>query len=485
MSDIFNNEFDQNSLADWQNLANSSLRNQSLAELAHATASGLTFEPLYTNRPAITNATPAAPMQRWDNRLDVIGESVQIQNQNTLNGLQGGVDSLQITLDCPERPSAIASSELTTLLNDVQLDIIPVSLFAGSQFIQAANELEAVWSKQRIASEKASGAFNADPVGTLASTGVLANELDACLKDMTTLAQKTSTTWPNVRSVGVNSVCYHNAGATTEQELVSAISTGALYLQALLDSGLDAQQANDSMVFHMACDADAMANIVKLRALKQLWRHVALRMDVPTPHMQLVVETSKRMLSTRSPWVNHLRNVSAATAAAMGDAQCIVVHPHNRIDNDFIDEQIELSARVARNIPIILSDESSLTFVHDPMAGSYAVETLTANLIKDSWASLQQLETDGGLVNAITTGSWQAAIAEAQQSRINRLRQEQDIAVGVNKYNPTSSAHSDSQKQTSVSQNNAAADNTTQPSDAMAEQVKPFNTVRDALTFEV
>lgn len=472
MSNLIENEFDQNSLQDWQQLATKSLRDSSLAELAHVTASGLAIEPLYTTRPNASEPTSAQPMQRWDNRLPVIGDTAQAQNNHALEGLGGGVDSLQITLDSPEHPTPVKIEQLHTVLNNVQLDIIPVSLFAGSQFIDLANNVKEIWSKQGAAADKTSVSFNADPIGTLASTGSLRAELHTLLQDMSTLATTTHQAFSHVRTVCVNSVCYHNAGATIEQEIVSAIATGAIYLETLIDAGLDPQVANDTIAFQVASDADAITNVIKLRTLKQLWLHLGKQFDVPAPHLHLVIETSARMQSCREPWVNHLRNVSAATAAAMGDADCIIIHPHNRIDNQFIDDQIELGARVARNIPIILSEESALTFVHDPMAGSYAVETLTTNLINASWQALQQLETDGGLIDALTSGRWQKAIAASQKNRVARLIKTQDIQVGVNKF----SAISTSPIKLSTS-----------PSPQQIEllmQVPPLMTARDAIEFE-
>ena len=473
MNKPIENEFDQNSLADWQSLATKSLRGQSLADLAHVTACGIPIEPLYTQRPDASQCVPAADMQRWDNRLAVIGGNIKTQSSNILAGLQGGVDSLQITIDSPEQPTPVQSTDLATVLTNVQLDIIPISLYAGSQFSHAASNFAAECAKQGIAPDKVSASFNADPLGTLAATGNLAVELNSAMHDMTQLAIATNEAMPQVNSVCVNTVCYHNAGATNEQELVSSIATGAFYLQALLDAGLNEQAASDTMVFQTACDADAISNVVKLRALKQLWTHVTKQFGVLKPSFNLVVETSQRMQSNRAPWVNHLRNVSAATAAAMADTKSIIIHPHNRINDQFIDDQIELSARVARNIPIILSEESAMTFVHDPMAGSYAIETLTTDLTNASWQALQQLETDGGLIQALTSGHWQASIATSQAMRVERLQKEQDIQVGVNKYQGSSVSPiaSKALKKAATKQ--------------LTTHIQPLDTVRDALEFEI
>jgi len=375
----FKQAFHQYSLEDWQEIATKSLRGEALESLSHTTASGLCIDPLYYDRPATAAQIPPLPFRRWDNRLAVLGDSAEAQNASLLTGLGGGISSAQIQLDCPEQPSSVNTGQLLAVLKDVQLDIVPLSVMAGSRFAEAARQIESIWSDQNVSTETAVASFNADPIATLASTGALSIGIDNLLHDMTQLAQHADKTFPLVKAVCVNSTCYHNAGASLEQELTASMATAAVYMQSMLDAGMSAQSAHDTITFQMACDADTLVNLVKLRTLKALWHHIANHMGVSQAKLQLVVETSLRMQSRNQPWVNHLRNVSAASAAAMGGAQSIIVHPHNRIDGQFIDDDVELSARVARNIAIILGEESAMTFVHDPMGGSYAIENLTSH----------------------------------------------------------------------------------------------------------
>jgi methylmalonyl-CoA mutase len=206
-------------------------------------------------------------------------------------------------------------------------------------------------------------------------------------------------------------------------------------MDSLMDAGLNGTDAAKQLAFQLACDADHLLNNVKLRALRQIWTHVAAAYGAEQATLNLVVETSQRMLSKREPWVNHLRNVNAATAAALGGAQTIIVHPHNRVDGHFIDDDISIAKRVARNTPIILSEESAMPFVADPMSGSYAVEQLTAELVDISWTAIQELESAGGLINALQTGDWQKGIAQAHAERVQRMHDNTDVRVGINQFN--------------------------------------------------
>ena len=467
----FNQSFHQYSLEDWQAIATKSLRGDALASLSHTSANGLSIDPLYTSRPEATNNIPPSPLQRWDNRLAVLGHSANEQNASLLAGLRGGVSSAQIQLDYPEQQSPVNTDQLASVLKNVQLDIIPISVMAGSRFVKAAKQIESIWSRQNVNAETAFASFNADPIGTLASCGKLATELETLLADMTKLAQHSHNTFPHVKTVCVNSTCYHNAGASLEQELVASIATAAAYMQTMLDAGMDAQSAHDAITFQVACDADTLVNVVKLRTLKALWHHLANHLGVVQATLQLVVETSLRMQSRNQPWLNHLRNVSAAAAAAMGCAQSIIVHPHNYIDGVFVDDDVELSARVARNIAIILSEESAITFVHDPMGGSYTIENLTSTLCNSTWLALQQLENDGGLIQALTSGQWQSQIAASQKQRVTRLHEELDVQVAVNRYTLTSPEATKQAKQSTQSRQ-------------VFEPTQKLRTVREAAEFE-
>jgi len=484
-ADITSVSFDTYSLEDWQALATKSLRGDSLASLAHTTANGLMVEPLYSERPlAHTHLTPPT-LQRWDNRLSVLGDNPIQQNVALLGGLAGGISSAQIHISSAEYATPISVDSLNQLVENVQLELVPLSFMAGSQYAPLANAMDALWSANAVSTEQAACSFNADPIGTLASTGNASVAMDELLQQMNSLAI-TYQSHINVNTVCVNATAYHNAGASAQQELTACIASATIYMESLINAGMTAQAAHDTIVFQLSCDADVLGNVSKLRALKVLWNHVANELGVQTPQLKLVVETSKRMQSLAAPWVNHLRNVSAATAAAMCGAQTIIVHPHNYVDDNFIDSDIELSARMARNIGIILSEESAMTFVHDPMAGSYAIEHVTAALTEDTWSALQTLESKGGLIQSLEAGQWQSEIASHQKLRVKRLREEQDIQVTVNRY------VSDEHRNSFVSASEKATDSssTSQPSNtqkntSLADTSAGLTICRDAQSFEV
>jgi len=469
--------FDAHTFNDWEQIATKSLKGSTLAELQHITANNLAINPLYHTHPEFDATYAPASLQQWSNRLAPIAGSADEQNKDILSGLQGGIHSLEIHLQSDERVNGIPLELLPTLLNEVYLNIAPLSIKAGSNVSQAYAAIKTLWDQHGVADKHAALFLNSDPMGTLVETGCLSTDIEVALQNQSALLSSCSSD-SKTTPVGVNVVHYHNAGASAEQELTAAISTAALYVQHLVDQGHKVEQLKDCLVFQVACDADWLSNVVKLRALRRLWMHTANQLGIADASMQLVVETSKRMQSRRDIWVNQLRNVSAATAGAMCDSQAIIVHPHNYVDGQWLDDQVALGKRMARNIAHILQDESKIPFVHDPTAGSYAIESLTDQLIQNSWQSLQQLESNGGLLAALQSGQWQTGIRETHKARIQRLESDADVQIGVNRFNTSPLA----EPPASVSKN--AANSDTADKSNKVTTVEPLVPVREAMEFE-
>lgn len=465
-------EFPAASHDEWRLLVQKSLgAGRTISDLHAVTLDGLDISPLYVDRPGETDGQTAGMAARllpiiaaasntaitenpaqWDNRLSIIGSTTAECHEHAMSGLNGGVNSLEVWIsDDKNAPKASAPDirELADILTDVQLDVASISLRAGASFSAASLALKAIWSARGHKSESIQGAFNADPIGSLLSDGWLTGSIDDATNEMAWLAFETARSHPQVRSVLVDVAVHHNAGASTVQELVAAIATASQYMDAMLDAGLSLEQACNTISFRMACNSDVMMNVAKMRSLRQLWQHtVSSFASSRSTLMQLPqvittafeVETSRRYLSRIDPWVNHLRNIAACSAAALTNSDAILVHPHNLIDSVRIDDDSEIADRVARNLPIILAEESSLNAVHDPMAGSYAIEHITDTLNQTAWQQLGALQSAGGLADAITKGHWQQAIADMNTQRMQGIDEETTIMVGVNRFQPVESS---------------------------------------------
>jgi len=411
--------------------------NATLSSLAHETLDGLSIAVLYDTATgeACTGLPYRDMVSGWDNRVALEhATNAEDANRQLLEALSAGNTSIQIT--------ANAQTDFATLLNGIMLDVAPISLRISHDLAKVADNFKRHIDAQNMDSAGVNCSFNADPVGNWLTEGDVNVSLDTALATLGQFATDTRKQFPLSKTVLVDSTIHHNAGASATQELHAAIATGTLYLEALINAGMSAEQASAHIVFQMSCDADVLMGVIKLRSLAHLWQHVLGQFNQvsgSTPDgnnkgLSLVVETSRRNQSRIEHWNNHLRNMAACTAAAMGNATTIIVHPHDCIDDWAADEDGSLGARMARNLPIILDRESGLISVNDPFKGSHAIETLTSQLINKTWQSLSDMGNSAGWLSSIQSGEWQASIGEIHAQRLTRLSDEKSIMVGINRF---------------------------------------------------
>lgn len=402
----------------------------------------------------------------WDNRLRIVCMDCPTANKKLLEGLEKGNSSVELHVD--------QSTKLTDILNGVRLDILPISFRCGNDYGSIAEQLHSYIDNQRINKEALTISFNVDPIGDwLNGTTDLAPTHDR-LSEMASFAVEQRRLLPHAQAVLVDTTVHHNAGASSKQELIAALMSATLYLESLLSEGLSLDQASQTISFQFACDADVLMGIVKLRCFCNLWRHLLTEFSkahsttISENNLQprIVVETSQRYLSTVDHWNNHLRNIAACSAAALSSVQTILVHPHDQVGSWQAESDTSLGERLARNLPIILDRECGLTHVTDPMAGSYAIDTLTEQLSHSTWDALKEFDSADHWVKELVSGQWQQKLTENHENRVARLSSNDEIMVGINRYQP--------------SENNSSTDNTVASTHSSA-RLQP---VRDAEAFE-
>lgn len=467
------NVFAQPTRDEWLISALASLPNHdSLDSLCRKTLDGLTIQVLYdayAGGPITSGLRSEQTEGSWDNRLCLIDNAdAATNNRKVLEGLNGGNSSLQINWK--------TTTDLQSVLNGVKLDLLPVSLRAGNRYAQAAENYHSIVNTQAVDKQKVQCSFNADPVGSWL-TGESETQPDRqAFTSMAVFSKTVSQQFALAHTILVDATRHHNAGASTQQELTACIATAALYLEALLAQGFSVEQASHQIVFQVACDADVLMGIVKLRSLKGLWHHLLgefaatnnTEFAAHATSFNLVVETSKRYLTRLDHWNNHLRNIAACTAAAMASATTILVHPHDQVDDWSASEDPSLGERIARNLPIILDRECGLTKVSDPTAGSFAIESLSQKLMEATWQRLSELNTGDDWIASLASGQWQKELTQTHERRIQRLRDESRVMVGVNRF-----------REQGRSVENSVTSNHTIP--AQKTRLRP---VRDAEEFE-
>ena len=386
------------------------------------TADGIRIEPLYTRANARSPAPLTGRRQQdggWDVRQLHAEEDPKAANAAILDDLNGGVSSLVLQIAAPGQTGLpYAEEALATALKDVRLDICQVSLAAGEYVTDAAGSLMALWRRAGIADAACQGAFNADPLGTLAATGALYHPIPRALEIAARLAIDTAG-MPGITALAADGRPYHAAGASEAEELATIAATVVAYLRACEVAGLPPAKALAKIAIIFTSDTDQFLSIAKLRAARLIVGKIAAACGAADAagSVPLTAETAWRMLAKRDPAVNMLRATIACAAAAIGGADSITVLPHTWA----LGKPDAFARRVARNVQMVLMEESALGRVADPAAGSWYVETLTEELATKAWALFQEIETKGGMGAALTSGFLQDRIASTAAERARRI----------------------------------------------------------------
>ena len=410
-------DFPPASLDQWRHLIDKALKGANFDKrLVARTADGLRIEPVFTARPAggVAVARPATGTG-WDIRQIHAGTDPVAANAAILEDLAGGATSLTLQIGAPGWGGLpYHGADVARTLDGVLLDVCPVALKAGEYTPDAAGSLIALWEARGLAAAQRHGAFNYDPIGTLAETGGLYHPLPRALDIAAGLIRQTLA-WPEVTALRADGHVWHAAGASEAQELAAVLSTAVAYLRAAETAGLAPAQALPKIAITLAVDADQLMGLAKLRAARQLLARVAEACGAPAAAtaMTFTAETSRAMMTRRDPWVNMLRTTMACATAAWGGADCITVLPYTWA----LGQPDAFARRMARNTSIVLMEESGLGRVSDPAAGSFAVETLTANLAAAAWILFQEIEAGGGLGRALSAGRWQSALAQTAATK--------------------------------------------------------------------
>ncbi|QBP40959.1 methylmalonyl-CoA mutase family protein [Paenisporosarcina antarctica] len=211
----------------------------------------------------------------------------------------------------------------------------------------------------------------------------------------------------------------HQAGGTAVHELAYAL----LSLSKLAEKQSD---FSDKAAVQFAIDTNFFMEIGKLRAFRVLWKAFATAYDVEQTSIPMVAETSLRSYSKLDPTVNLLRAGNATFSAVLGGADMISVHPY-----DILTGSSPSSERIARNVQLVIREETMVNKMIDPSAGSYYVESLTADLVRQSWALfLQVLEKK----SEDQEGYLLALAREVQTSRTQVLAKRKASLIGTNIY---------------------------------------------------
>jgi methylmalonyl-CoA mutase len=217
------------------------------------------------------------------------------------------------------------------------------------------------------------------------------------------------------------------------QELAFTLADGEEYVKAAIGSGLDVDEFAGRLSFFFAIGMNFFMEAAKLRAARLLWHRIMTEFGAKRPESLMLrthCQTSGVSLQEQDPYNNIVRTAYEALAAALGGTQSL----HTNSFDEAIALPTEFSARIARNTQLILQHETGITRVADPLAGSYYVERLTAELADRAWALIGEVDALGGMTRAVASGMPKLRIEESAARRQAAVDRGEEVIVGVNRY---------------------------------------------------
>ena len=350
-------------------------------------------------------------------------------NAEALKILNAGVDSLGFCIASAD----FSAADLDTLLKDICIPAVEIT-FCGEKTAHVAELVLAKVEKEGIAKEDVRIAFCIDPlVKGLSSKGDFCSPNgEKCIARIVELIHKTKE-YKHVRIVTVAGQTFGNSGSTIVEELAFTLSAGHDYLVRLMDAGLDVDAAARKLRFSFSVSSNYFMEIAKFRAARMLWANIVKGYG-PAKNcackMHIHAETSRWNQTVYDPYVNMLRGTTEAMSATIAGVHSLEVTP---FDTSF-ENPTEFSKRIARNVELLLKNESHFDQVVDPAGGSYYVENLTQSIAAEAWKLFLEIEQKGGYTEAYKAGLIVERIKASAAAKDKNIATRRQTLLGANQY---------------------------------------------------
>lgn len=433
IKDVKDLSFPKSDYEHWRLAAEAALRGKPIDKLKTVTYEGIILNPLYTkdNDSVLTESNPGEfPYTRgiypngyhdqpWAVSQPVGGADSKNANTKMKSALLRGQNAVVFPAEL------LAQGNLWELFDGLPLDQLP--LYIDSRGLQ-----KNLLPQLAQLSSPLTGVLAEDPVAEWCVDGQIPEKPDVFFESWFHTLRALDEHSPQLKSMLIKSVTYHNAGASAIQELAYALATAALYVEEGQKNGFTVENLADKLIFSFAVDSDYFMNIAKLRAARRLWAQFAEAYDADPDHFKMVIHavTSERSETLYDEHANILRTANQAFAAVIGGIQYLEVHPYNHASA----KENPLADRIARNIHLILKEETHITEVVDPAGGSWYVEQLTDELAVKAWEKFFDIHTSGGILPLIREGEIQNEIMDVFNKRETDLATRKVSIIGTNVY---------------------------------------------------
>ena len=462
-------DFEKKTLDDWRALAAKELKDRNPEDLTWETPEGIAVKPLYTAEDLEGLETlgglpgfppylggPRATMyanRPWTIRQYAGFSTAEESNAFYRQALAGGQRGLSVAFDLAthrgydsDHPRvegdvgkagvAIDSVEdMKILFDGIPLDKMSVSMTMNGAVLPVLAGFIVAGEEQGVPISALSGTIQNDILKEFMVRNTYIYPPAPSMRIVADIIAYTAKEMPKFNSISISGYHMQEAGATAVQELAFTLADGLEYVRAALSKGLDVDAFAPRLSFFFAIGMDFFMEVAKLRAARFLWARIMGRFAPKNP-MSLALrthcQTSGVSLTEQDPYNNVVRTAIEALAAALGGTQSL----HTNSFDEAIALPTPMSSRIARNTQLILQNETGVTRVVDPLAGSYYVESLTASLVAEAQKLIDEVEALGGMTRAVESGMPKLRIEDSAARRQARIDRGEEVIVGVNKYRP-------------------------------------------------
>ena len=453
---------------DWEKKVVEELDGESIDSLTWQTLEGIDVKPLYTaddlEEISHLDSFPGLPpyvrgpkatmyaKRPWTVRqysgFSTAEESNKFYRDNIAGGQTGlsiafdlathrGYDSdhPRVTGDIGKAGVAIDTVEdMQILFDQIPLNKMSVSMTMNGAVIPIMAMFIVAAEEQGVAQEELNGTLQNDILKEFMVRNTYIYPPKASMRIVADIIAYASKKLPKFNSVSISGYHMLEAGATCTQELAYTIADGIEYVRAAVKKGLDVDAFAPRLSFFFGIGMNFFMEVAKLRAARLLWAELVEKEFKPKNPKSLMLrthcQTSGVSLTSQDPYNNIIRTTIEAMAAVLGGTQSL----HTNSFDEALALPTPFSAQIARTTQLILKEESGITNVIDPLAGSYYLESLTASLVNEARKLIEEAEELGGMTRAVQAGVPKLRIEESAAIRQARIDKKEETIVGVNKY---------------------------------------------------
>ncbi|NEX45613.1 methylmalonyl-CoA mutase [Rhodobacter sp. ETT8] len=454
-------------LKTWAALATKELKGKDPESLIWHTLEGIPVKPLYTaadtaDLPHMGGVPGAAPFTRgvkatmyagrpWTIRQYAGFSTAEESNAFYRKALAAGQQGVSVAFDLAthrgydsDHPRVVGDvgkagvaidsvEDMKILFDGIPLEKVSVSMTMNGAVIPILANFIVTGEEQGVDRSLLSGTIQNDILKEFMVRNTYVYPPEPSMRIIADIIEYTSEHMPKFNSISISGYHMQEAGANLVQELAFTLADGREYVRTAIARGMDVDAFAGRLSFFFAIGMNFFMEAAKLRAARLLWHRIMSEFE-PKKEGSLMLrthcQTSGVSLQEADPYNNVIRTAYEAMSAVLGGTQSL----HTNALDEAIALPTEFSARIARNTQLILQEETGITHVVDPLAGSYYVETLTHQLAEEAWKLIEEVEAMGGMTKAVASGMPKLRIEESAARRQAAIDRGEDVIVGVNKY---------------------------------------------------